>query len=156
KIGITQEEFAAIHKTDRSFIAKVENGKTAISIDLMEAYSGSFGVEYYEMGNPKFRIPTLSKMPAALRQYIAEVKEARKARKLKPVLTITTSPAPILDSDFLQTPQTARMIADETERISTVSIPPGRVTAERTKPPRNEKVKIVDRPADRTELGNWY
>lgn len=34
--------------------------------------------------------------------------------------------------------------------------PPGRITAELTKAPRNEKVKIVDRPVGRTEPGNWY
>lgn len=48
------------------------------------------------------------------------------------------------------------MIAEEIERISSIAIPPGRITAELTKAPRNEKVKVVDRPEGRTEPGNWY
>jgi len=156
KAGLTQGEFADLHNTGGPFINLVENGKTAVSIDLLEAYAATFGVEYYEMGNPKYRIPSLRRMPEALHEYIAQVKEARKARKLEPGLKITAYLDPIIDSGFLKTPKTARMIAEEIERLYDVTIPPGRITAELTKPPRNEKVKIVDRPEGRTEPGNWY
>ena len=88
RAGLTQEEFADLHKTDKSFITKVENGKTAVGIDLIEAYAKTFGVEYYELGNPNFKIPALSRMPTALRQYIAKVKEDRNARKQEPGLAI--------------------------------------------------------------------
>ena len=40
---------------------------------------------------------------------------------------------PIIDSDFLKAPKTARMIAEEIARPYGVTIPPGRITAELTK-----------------------
>lgn len=156
RAGLTQEEFADFHKTDKSFITKVENGKTAVGIDLMEAYAETFGVEYYEMGNPNFKIPALSKMPAALHQYIAKVKEERNARKQEPGLKITVYLDPIIASNFLAMPKTARMIAEEIEKTSQVVIPPGRITSELTKAPRNKKVKVVPKPVGRAESGYWY
>ena len=156
KVGLTQAEFANLHKTDKSFITKVENGKVAIGIDLMDAYAASFGIAYYEMGNPHFRIPPLRRMPAALHEYLAAIKAERKSRKLAPGLKITLYLDPVIDSDFLQTPQTARMIADEIKQRFNVTIPPGRITAELTRAPRNEKVKRVSQALDGTAARNWY
>ena len=45
---------------------------------------------------------------ATLHEYIAQVKEARKARKLEPGLKITAYLDPIVDSGYLKTPKTAR------------------------------------------------
>ena len=119
-------------------------------------YKAFLGVRYYQMGNPKHRIPSLRRMPEALHEYIAQVKEARKARKQQEGLKITVYLDPIIDSGFLKAPKTARMIAAEIARLYGVTIPPGRITAELTKAPRNGKVKVVDRPEGRTEPGNWY
>lgn len=154
--GLTQKEFSAFTGTTDSYLGKVERGIINIGADNMEMYASTFGVKFYELANPNFPVPKLEEMPNTLQEYVYSIRNIRKSGSKMPALKITKYLDPIIESDFLTTPRTAKMIAEEIKMKVDVTIPPGRITSELTKAPRNAKVKVVSRPANRKEPGNWY
>lgn len=156
KVELTQDEFAELHNTGGSFINLVENGKTAVSIDLLEAYASTFGVRYYQMGNPKFRLPSLNKMPDELHKYLKKVKRKRKDRRNQPRQPLADYLDKIIVTDYLKTPRTGAMIAAKIKEAYDVGTTSGKVTALLTRHPRNQQVKRVDRPEGAKGGGNWY
>lgn len=153
---LSQRQLATLLGSDRTYVGKVEKGSVNVGIEFIEKLAAAIDAEYYEIVNPNFKFPDLDTLPKDLRDNILTARQRPNSLGQESRVKITTYLDPVIDSNFLQIPQTGRMIADEIKRLYDVTIPPGRITAELTKAPRNEKVKIVDRPAGRTEPGNWY
>lgn len=79
--GLTQQDFALLMGTAQTYISDVENGSANPSFEMLIQYAAFFGVEYYELGNPNFSVPTVDQLPASTRRAIAKLKtQQRKAK----------------------------------------------------------------------------
>lgn len=78
--GLTQEEYAGLLDTGQSYINKLEQGKLNPSLMTMQTHADLFGVMCYQLMDPTFPIPLLSKMPAEIRKA-AKVAEKNRLRK---------------------------------------------------------------------------
>ncbi|SEM31738.1 DNA-binding transcriptional regulator, XRE-family HTH domain [bacterium A37T11] len=142
-IELTQNEYAKMISSEQSTITDIELGKHNTGIEMIERIAKSFGVTYYEFGNPNFRIPPLKKMPKALQDYLIQVKQDRKIRKKQPRIKLAPYLDNLLGTKFLKTPHTAAEIAIAIKKAEGVIAEPGKITALLTKHPRNKIVRTI-------------
>jgi transcriptional regulator with XRE-family HTH domain len=78
--GLTQEEYAKHKGTASSYISKLERGEVNIQVDSMKEHASTFGVTYYQMGNPNYPVPSLKEMPIEIQRASEESRQAREGR----------------------------------------------------------------------------
>lgn len=78
--GLTQEEYAKLKGTASSYISKLENGEVNIQVDSMKEHAATFGVTYYQIGNPDFPVPSLKEMPIEIQNASEEARQAREEK----------------------------------------------------------------------------
>lgn len=79
EVGLTQEEYGKIHGVGQRYIASMELGKRDFQLNTMQKHASTFGVNYFQLGDPDFPIPRLDQMPTAIRR--AAEKAAKKREK---------------------------------------------------------------------------
>lgn len=77
---LTQEEYAKYKGTDSSYISKLERGEVNIQVDSMKEHAATFGVFYYQMGNPNHPVPSLEEMPIEIQRASEEARQAREEK----------------------------------------------------------------------------
>ncbi len=70
-------------ETGNNYISEVENGSANPSFEILIRYATFFGVEYHQMGNPDYPVPTFEQLPAATRKAITQLKKQQDAAKAK-------------------------------------------------------------------------
>lgn len=75
--GLSQKEYGEVVGVDQSYITKFESGKKDAQIENMQKHATVFGVNYYQLANPDFPIPTLKEMPYAIRRAAARAEKER-------------------------------------------------------------------------------
>jgi transcriptional regulator with XRE-family HTH domain len=139
--GLTQEEFASYMQTGAAYIRKILKGKTSVGIDILEKYALFFGVQYYEMCNPKFPIPSFESMPATLRNYVKQMKSERLEKKGTPRQKLAPFVDDVLATNFLKTAKTADEFAEHIKYKVTTE--PGKISVLLTSTKRNKIVRTI-------------
>ncbi len=80
---MTQEDFAHFMETGKSYISALESGTMNPTLDMMVRHASFFGVEHYELSNPKLPVPSFAQLPAATRKAINQLLKRQQAAKEK-------------------------------------------------------------------------
>lgn len=71
RFGLETVDMAFLAGTSRDIIDGLVTGKSGVVLKTLEKISQSFGVKYYELGNPNYPIPTFESLPKKTRDRIA-------------------------------------------------------------------------------------
>lgn len=138
---LSQEEFAVYMETGPAYIRSVIKGGVSVGIDIIEKYAVFFGVQCFEMLNPKFPIPSVRRMSPELNQYLKEVILNRKNKKAEPSQKLAPFVDEVLATDFLRTAKTAREFAEHIkDKVVTTA---GKISTLLTYTKRNEIVRTI-------------
>lgn len=80
---LSQLDFAELMSVGKNYISELEAGSASPSLDTVIKYAAFFGVEYYELGNPKYPVPKFEQFPKASRAAIIKLRERQQAIKAK-------------------------------------------------------------------------
>lgn len=80
---MTQRDFADFMSTKSTYISELENGLSNPSLEMLIRYANFYGVEFYELANPKFSIPRFDQLPPATRRSIHALKKRQQKAKEK-------------------------------------------------------------------------
>lgn len=80
---LSQRDFASFMDTGKTYISQLELGIANPTFEILIYYAAFFGVEYYELGNPDFPVPTFDQLPAATRRAIHKLKKQQREAKEK-------------------------------------------------------------------------
>lgn len=140
--GLTQEEYGTyIGNITYNHIYNIEKGRHSVGLETIHNVARSFGLEAYEMLNPNFSLPSVTKMPKALRDYIQAALIKREEKKNEPRQKLARYVDTVLASDFLHTPKTAEEFAKHIK--GKVETSPGKITTLLTKTKRKEIVQTI-------------
>lgn len=67
--------------THKPYISKLEKGQMNPTFDVLVNYAAFFGVQYYELGNPKVPVPEFDQLPAMTRKAIKKLRVQKQAEK---------------------------------------------------------------------------
>lgn len=68
--GLDQDDLASLSAMTQSEYSSLESGNKNYSVEKLEQVSTVYGLEYYEIGNPKTKYPLFSKLPIETQQKI--------------------------------------------------------------------------------------
>lgn len=117
--GLSQRDFATFMDTGKTYISQLEIGTANPTIEILMQYAAFFGVEYYELGNPMFPIPSVDQLPATTRKAIARLKTQQQKTKDTAEKTKAANKAEglpgrakqlhgLLEAGFFKRPRTAK------------------------------------------------
>jgi len=69
--------------TKSNYISELENGLSNPSLEMLIRYANFYGVEFYELANPKFPVPVFDQLPPATRRSIHALKKRQQKAKEK-------------------------------------------------------------------------
>lgn len=82
-VGLTQQDFADLMETGKSYISQLENGAMNPSLEIMVKYAHFFGVRFFQLADARFPEPPFEKLPAASRKLITQIKKQQQTVKSK-------------------------------------------------------------------------
>ncbi|PPK99511.1 helix-turn-helix domain-containing protein [Parapedobacter indicus] len=80
---LTQRDFADFMNTKSNYISELENGLSNPSLEMLIRYANFYGIEFYELANPNFPIPSFDQLPSATRKAIHTLKNRQQKAKEK-------------------------------------------------------------------------
>ncbi|SEN13605.1 Helix-turn-helix [bacterium A37T11] len=80
---LTQKYLAKSSGITLTYISVIEKGDSSVGLDILEKLANFFGVEYYEMGNPNFPVPSFDALPQKTKRAIAQLEKEKLAAAAK-------------------------------------------------------------------------
>ena len=68
--GLDQDDLASLSAMTQSEYSGLESGSKNYNVERLEQVSAVYGLEYYEIGNPKTKYPLFNKLPIETQQKI--------------------------------------------------------------------------------------
>lgn len=158
--GLTQEAVEELAKFTNNKYSRIESGRQEPKAADTKAISKVYGLESYQMTNPKYPKPIIKKLPIETQKAILKIRSVGiQLRSVQNKIDLGKEIDKLIELGKLDDPITARelfSLLPEVVKNSFTKKGPSKVTDFLTRPPRNEIIKIVDRPEGRTDIGNWY
>lgn len=157
--GLTQEIVEKLAKLKKNQYSRFESGRQIPRSNETKSVSKVYGLEIYQMTNPKHPKPSFKNLPIDTQEAIRKLMcSGSKPRVFQNKINLGKEIDKLIRSGKMNQPITARelyLLLPDTvkERINNgVS----KVTDFLTRSPRNKIIKVVDRPKGKTGPGNWY
>lgn len=157
--GLTQEIVGKLAKLKKNQYSRFESGRQMLKSNEARSISKVYGLEIYQITNPKHPKPSLKNLPIDTQEAIRKIIHAgSKPRVFHNKISLGKEIDKLISSDKMNQPITARelylLLPDTVKERVNNGI--SKITDFLTRSPRNKIIKIVDRPEGKTGPGNWY
>lgn len=157
--GLTQNAVEQLANLKQNQYSRFESGRQKPKPHQIKAISGVYGLEDYQLMNPKHRKPSFKSLPFETQQAISDIKSVgTQPREKHEKIDLGKEIDKLIAAGKLNEPTTAKRLLEfmpihVREEINNES---RRITDLLNRPPRNQIVKIVKKPESETGAGNWY
>ncbi|MGV3762702.1 helix-turn-helix domain-containing protein [Parapedobacter sp.] len=157
--GLTQRAVEQLANLKENQYSRFESGRQKPKPHHIKAIAGVYGREDYQLMNPKHRKPSLKSLPLKTQQAISDIKDSGTLPKEKhDKVDLGKEIDKLIEDGNLNKPITAKKLLEflpiaVRKEINNES---RRITDLLRRPPRCNKVKIVEKPEGETGAGNWY
>lgn len=142
---LSQEDFAEALGVGQPYIARLENGKTNITLLKQHAIASLFGVKQYRLLDPDAAIPSANELQESILAYVQSNNiDSSYLNEEKPNYSKTIDA--LLKTDFLSEFKTSKEISIEIKVRYDLQIEPRRISDILAHDPRKNLVEIEKGP----------
>ncbi|SKB62755.1 Helix-turn-helix domain-containing protein [Parapedobacter luteus] len=157
--GLTQNAVEQLAKLKKNQYSRFESGRQKPRPHETKAVASIYGLEDYQLMNPNQRKPSLKSLPIKTQHAILNIrKSGTQPREKHEKIDLGKEIDKLIATGKLSRPITAKRLLEllpiaVREEINNES---RRITDLLKRPPRCNKVKVVEKPEGETGAGNWY
>lgn len=159
RYGLTQEVVERLAKLKKGLYSRIESEQQSPRTAEIEAISNVYGLEGYQMSNPKYRMPSIKKLPNETQKAILEIKKKKtQTRTNQNKIDLGKEIDILINTGKLDKPITAKKLFDFLpEPVKTaIKNDATKITDILTRSPKNKVIQKVSKPKGETAAGNWY
>ena len=139
---ISQESLAKLVDVFQSYIVSVEKGDINVGLNALVTMSEPFEVEYYQLSDPNFPIPSKSELRDRIKRYMFK-------KKIDPgylkdeTPNLATYMDELLKSDFFKVARTGKDIVEKYKTSFDLDITSSRIADMLSRKPRIDLIDII-------------
>lgn len=157
--GLTQNAIEELAQLKKNQYSRLESGRQKPRPHETDAIARVYGLNDYQMMNPKQRKPSLKSLPIQTQQAISDSKlSGTKPRERHDKIDLGKEIDKLIRAGKLDTPISAKKLMNLLPKSvrDGINNESRRITDLLSRPPRSNEVKIVNKPKGETGGGNWY